>query len=109
LIDEFVALAHEHHFQRAWIEAFFAAMRMDTEKYFYNTYAELEAYMYGSAEVVGLMMTTLIGYTGESDEVFLYARRLGEAMQYTNFLRDIGEDRNDHHRVYMPLDRLQAH
>lgn len=109
LVEEFVALAHEHNFQREWIEAFFAAMRMDTEKSVYATYAELETYMYGSAEVVGLMMTTLIGYTGDADEVFLYARRLGEAMQYTNFLRDIAEDRNDHQRFYIPLDRLQAH
>jgi phytoene synthase len=55
------------------------------------------------------MMTQMIGYEGDRDEVFAYAKKLGEAMQYTNFLRDVAEDRNDHQRVYMPLERLQEH
>ena len=55
------------------------------------------------------MMTELIGYQGDKNVVYMCAKKLGEAMQYTNFLRDIAEDRNDHQRVYIPLDRLQLH
>jgi phytoene/squalene synthetase len=66
--------------------------------------------MYGSAEVVGLMMCKLIGYESEQEaEVFRTACLLGEAMQYTNFLRDIQEDYVEHGRIYMPLERLQQH
>ncbi len=106
LIEEFVALAHAHDFAWAWIEAFFDAMRLDTEKSTYATYEELQIYMYGSAEVIWLMMTQLIGYQGDKEVVYSSAKQLGEAMQYTNFLRDITEDRNDHARIYIPLERL---
>ena len=106
LITAFVSLAHEHNFERERIEAFFAAMRLDTEKSIYATYEELQIYMYGSAEVIWLMMTELIGYEGDKHIVYSLAKQLGEAMQYTNFLRDIAEDRTDHKRIYIPLERL---
>jgi 15-cis-phytoene synthase len=102
LITEFVTLAKKYTFERSRIEAFFDAMRMDTHSDRYETYEQLQTYMYGSAEVIGLMMTQLIGYKGEKEQVFWYAKKLGEAMQYTNFLRDVCEDRRDHGRVYMP-------
>jgi phytoene synthase len=64
--------------------------------------------MYGSAEVVGLMMTKIIGYDGTKEwEVLRTACLLGEAMQYTNFLRDVLEDFVVHGRIYMPADRLK--
>jgi len=52
------------------------------------------------------MMTQLIGYEGDTEVVYSFAKQLGEAMQYTNFLRDIAEDRNDHKRIYIPQERL---
>ncbi len=60
LIREFIAIAKEHDFERSWIEAFFDAMRADLSVMRYETYAQLQEYMYGSAEVIGLMMTQLI-------------------------------------------------
>ena len=63
--------------------------------------------MVGSAEVVGLMMCQIIGYPPHDQEkTFYHARKLGEAMQYTNFLRDIKEDRVERQRIYIPQDRL---
>lgn len=109
LILWFVTVAKEHNFAREWIEAFFDAMRMDTAVTVYTTYAQLQQYMYGSAEVIWLMMTELIGYTWEKKHVYASAKKLGEAMQYTNFLRDVFEDRQDHQRIYMPLERLFLH
>lgn len=106
LITEFIYVAKEFHFERERIESFFEAMRMDTYIDRYTTYEQLQTYMYGSAEVIGLMMTQLIGYQEDKERVFSYAKQLGEAMQYTNFLRDVREDRLDHGRLYMPWDRL---
>ncbi len=53
--------------------------------------------MYGSASVVGLMMCHLIGFTDPKYEkkAKSYATELGNAMQLTNFLRDVREDYED--------------
>jgi 15-cis-phytoene synthase len=86
------------------ITAFMASMKMDTSVFRYPTYADLEAYTYGSAAVVGLMMCRIVGVQDErSDE---HARALGVAMQLSNFLRDIREDwlRG---RVYLPLEDMK--
>ena len=86
-------------------EAFLKSMFQDEAKYSYANYAELEDYMYGSAGVIGLMVTRVVGYS--SDDAFEYAKKLGYAFQLTNFLRDIREDYEDLHRVYMPVDELR--
>lgn len=85
-------------------KAFLKSMFMDEEKFVYKNYAELEKYMYGSAGVIGLMITRIIGYS--SEDAFQYAVKLGYAFQITNFLRDIKEDFQELGRIYMPLDEL---
>jgi len=103
-------LFHAHDIPLKRAEVFFAAMHADLEKKVYRTYEELQQYMHGSAEVVGLMMCKLIGYDPEQEqEVFRTAKLLWEAMQYTNFLRDIVEDSLEFDRLYIPEDRLVAH
>ncbi len=98
---------HRYKIPYQYSEDFLAAMTLDLEKSEYATYAELESYMYGSAAVVGLMMSHVIGF---SDERALdHAKQLGYAMQLTNFLRDIDEDFIQRGRVYMPRDELAAH
>lgn len=69
-------------------------MLADTEKNRYDTYAELQEYMYGSAMVVGEMMCYVVR-TEDIQMALPYAKALGEAMQLTNFLRDIREDYKD--------------
>lgn len=86
-------------------DAFFEAMLMDTLTFRYETYADLMTYMYGSAAVVGRMLTYIIG--SSSPEAFPYADDLGYAMQLTNFLRDINEDLQDRGRIYLPLEDLR--
>lgn len=71
----------------------------------YETYDELRQYMRGSAESVGVMLTYIFGYT--EPQAFIYARKLGEAMQLTNFLRDIKEDYFDRNRIYIPREYMQ--
>ncbi|MBK8464562.1 MAG: phytoene/squalene synthase family protein [Chloracidobacterium sp.] len=85
-------------------EAFLRSMFMDEEKASYANYAELEEYMYGSAGVIGLMVTRVVGFSSEA--AFPHALKLGYAFQLTNFLRDIKEDFFDLGRVYMPQDEL---
>ena len=89
------------------IEVFIDAMRTDIGKSRYETYDELESYMRGSAAAVGVMMT-LIMETDNDEAALPKARRLGEAFQLTNFLRDVGEDIADRDRIYLPQSTLDA-
>ena len=86
-------------------EAFLRSMFMDEERDRYENYAELEAYMYGSAGVIGLMVTRIVGYSSEA--AFPHALKLGYAFQLTNFLRDIREDYEELGRVYVPQDEMR--
>lgn len=86
-------------------EAFLSAMIQDTHQSEYANYAELEGYMYGSAAVIGLMMSHLIGFSG-GETTLRRAEKLGYAMQLTNFLRDVDEDFQQRGRVYLPADEL---
>ncbi|MCX6367513.1 MAG: phytoene/squalene synthase family protein [Armatimonadetes bacterium] len=96
---------HRYQIPYDYSETFLAAMFRDLSDTRYASYAELESYMYGSAAVVGLMMSHVIGF---ADPVALeYAQKLGYAMQLTNFLRDIDEDFQQRGRIYLPLDELQ--
>ncbi|MFF0557850.1 phytoene/squalene synthase family protein [Streptomyces sp. NPDC004266] len=87
---------------------FLASMRSDLWVEEYPTYADLRAYMHGSAAVIGLQMTAVLGTVVPRAEAEPYAAALGVAFQLTNFLRDVGEDL-DRGRVYLPLDLLAAH
>ena len=87
----------------ATFEAFLDSMAMDLAAGGYATYADLERYMYGSAAVIGLQMLPLLEPLDHRAE--LPARRLGEAFQLTNFLRDVAEDLR-RGRVYLPEEDL---
>jgi phytoene synthase len=84
-------------------EAFLAAMAQDLMQSRYATYEDLRTYMYGSAAAVGLMMSYIIGF---EDGALPHAIALGEAMQMTNFLRDIREDYDERGRIYLPQEDL---
>ena len=81
---------HEHGIPFDYSTSFLDAMVMDTWKTDYETYQDLEGYMYGSAAIIGLMMSHLVGF--ENQQTLEHAKSLGYAMQLTNFLRDIDED-----------------
>lgn len=103
IVQEFCALAKEHAFDQEWIVAFLDAMEADTHKKQYSTFAELENYMFGSAEVIGLMMARLMGLPKEA---YTTARLQGKAMQLINFIRDIREDL-DLGRTYIPAEDMK--
>ncbi|MFF7866896.1 phytoene/squalene synthase family protein [Streptomyces qaidamensis] len=87
---------------------FLASMRADLTVADYPTYADLRAYMHGSAAVIGLQMLPVLGTVVPREEAAPHAAALGVAFQLTNFLRDVGEDL-DRGRVYLPADLLAAH
>lgn len=103
VIREFVELAKRKHFEWEWIEGFWKAMRLDLTKKTYTSFSELEEYIYGSAEVIGLMMARILDLPKAADHT---ARLQGKAMQLINFIRDVDEDM-DLARVYIPQDTLR--
>jgi len=99
IIDRFVELSRRRGFDPAWIEAFLRSMELDLFKREYNKLEETLEYIYGSAEVIGLFMSQIMGLPTEAHHS---ARMLGRAMQYINFIRDIDEDVKLGRR-YLPL------
>ena len=76
------------------VNAFLTSMRYDLEKKEYKTKLEVDQYIYGSADVVGLMCLKVFcnGDQEKFDELVTPAMKLGSAFQKVNFLRDLRED-----------------
>ena len=68
---------------------FLRSMAMDLTVTTYETYADLQRYMDGSAAVIGEMMLPILE-PSDLDAALPHARDLGDAFQLTNFLRDVG-------------------
>lgn len=88
---------------------FLDAMRMDLTVSRYDTFDDLQQYMWGSAGVIGLQMLPILGRASEAtawDEIEPHAVDLGIAFQLTNFIRDIAEDL-DRGRIYLPGEDLR--
>ena len=80
------------------------SMRADLYKETYETVEDYENYIYGSADVVGLMCLKVFvgGNQKMYDELEYSAKKLGSAFQKVNFLRDIKNDLDNLHRSYFP-------
>ncbi|BBJ28645.1 phytoene/squalene synthase family protein [Athalassotoga saccharophila] len=102
IINDFIQLSFEKKFNPDWIEAFFKSMEMDIFKKKYSTISETLDYIYGSAEVIGLFMARIMDLDEDS---FYYAKMLGRAFQYINFVRDIDEDKKLGRR-YLPIENF---
>ena len=103
ILHSFQKVVHEYGISREYIEAFLHSMEMDLTRKKYNK-KEISEYIYGSAEVIGLMCLKVFHNNSEKDfEALVYpARKLGEAFQKVNFLRDIRADYLDKGRIYFP-------
>lgn len=87
------------------VRAFFSSMRRDTTQTDYSA-DDLGAYIYGSAEVIGLMCLDIFLREHDPSEqerrtMEEGARALGSAFQKVNFLRDLGEDSRELGRAYL--------
>ena len=105
VIDSFVRLLNNKNFDPKWVDSFLQSMEMDITKTKYKTRKETLDYIYGSAEVIGLMMSNIMDLPKKSH---YYAKILGRAMQYINFIRDIAEDIKLG-RIYFPSEELKKY
>ncbi|MCX5788853.1 MAG: presqualene diphosphate synthase HpnD [Elusimicrobia bacterium] len=79
---------------------------LDLKRKRYETFEELEQYLYGVAVTVGLLCVRIFGYERTSPEdIREYARNMGYAVQLTNILRDVGADL-ELGRIYLPQAEL---
>lgn len=99
----FVKVLKENNIQNKWIEALFSSMQMDLERRKYISINETLEYVYGVAEVIGLMMCQILEIDAKAHK---YAMALGRAAQWINFIRDISEDYSNG-RVYFPENDLK--
>ncbi len=101
IIDSFQMAVHKYNIDRELIDAFLLSMEMDLSHEVYSPEL-LKTYIYGSAEVVGLMCLRVFYYNEPEkyDQLVAPARKLGEAFQKVNFLRDIRNDFNGKGRIY---------
>lgn len=103
VLHSFQWAVNEYGIGRDLIQSFFDSMLMDLRPTRHNN-STYEEYIFGSAEVVGLMCLQIF-YRNEPEkfeELKKYARKLGEAFQKVNFLRDIEADLAERDRVYFP-------
>ncbi len=103
ILNSFQKTVNEFNIDHDLIEAFFHSMEMDLSKNIYNC-DKYKEYIYGSAEVVGLMC--LFVFCEGDKEMYQQlkpaAQALGSAFQKVNFLRDVKADYEDLNRVYFP-------
>lgn len=103
VLNSFQHVVRTFRIERELVEAFLDSMEMDLTESTYDT-KRYDQYIYGSAEVVGLMCLRVFceGNDAEYQRLKASARRLGAAFQKINFLRDIKSDHEDRGRVYFP-------
>lgn len=103
ILHSFQMAANQFGISNDLIEPFFQSMEedLDTNSHDEKSYNE---YIYGSAEVVGLMCLKIFckGNQKQYNELLPFARSLGAAFQKVNFLRDIKSDVEERGRVYFP-------
>ena len=104
IINSFQHTVNKYSIPKDLINSFLDSMKMDLEKKEYNSVEEYKKYIYGSADVVGLMCLKVFVKGSESSfsELSPFAISLGSAFQKVNFLRDLKDDSNVLNRVYFP-------
>lgn len=104
ILNSFQDTYHKYNIDRHLVDAFMDSMRLDLYKKDYLTEDEYRNYIYGSADVVGLMCLKVFvkGDDVKYNELKDSAMRLGSAFQKVNFLRDLKADFEDLSRTYFP-------
>ena len=104
ILNSFQATVHKYQIDQGLIDSFMRSMRWDLDKKVYATEADYKAYIYGSADVVGLMCLKVFvnGNQEKYEELRPAAMALGSAFQKVNFLRDLKDDFQELNRTYFP-------
>lgn len=103
VLHAFQLIVNKYRIPQEYIEAFLESMEMDLDFHTYND-SKYQKYIYGSAEVVGLMCLKVFceGNEEQFEKLKEPACKLGAAFQKVNFLRDIKSDFEERGRVYFP-------
>ncbi len=103
ILNAFQHTAYKHSIPRELVNSFLKSMRTDLNKSIYDR-AEYDEYIYGSADVVGLMCLKVFvkGDDKRYDALKSAAMRLGSGFQKVNFLRDLKDDNELLNRNYFP-------
>ena len=103
ILNSFQKVYHKYNFEPHLVESFFKSMEMDLHKKNYTAKSYNE-YIYGSAEVVGLMCLKVFvkGDNKKYQDLKSSAMKLGAAFQKVNFLRDLKYDNDNLGRTYFP-------
>lgn len=109
ILNSFQHTYHKFNIDKDLVDAFMNSMRMDLHKTKYLTEEEFKAYIYGSADVVGLMCLKVFvkGDSKKYNELKETAMALGSAFQKVNFLRDLKADFEGLNRTYFPNTDLK--
>ena len=104
ILNSFQKTVHKYNIDRDLINSFLKSMEQDLKKKKYESLQEYKEYIYGSADVVGLMCLKVFvsGRNDDYKKLKPYAMSLGSAFQKVNFLRDIKDDYKKLNRVYFP-------
>ncbi len=103
ILHSFAEVVNKYNIDWDLIDAFLDSMEMDITESSYDR-VNYDKYVYGSAEVVGLMCLKVFleGDQNKYDELSYSAKMLGAAFQKVNFLRDIKSDLDERGRIYLP-------
>ena len=104
ILNSFQNTVHKYNIDRDLINSFLKSMEQDLKKKKYESLQEYNEYIYGSADVVGLMCLKVFvsGRNDDYKKLKPYAMSLGSAFQKVNFLRDINDDYKKLNRIYFP-------
>ena len=104
ILNSFQHTVNKFEIDTNLIKAFMRSMRWDLDKKIYDNQKDYEKYIYGSADVVGLMCLKVFVKGNESQYKSLRpaAMSLGSAFQKVNFLRDLKDDYQELNRTYFP-------
>ncbi|MGJ8593884.1 MAG: phytoene/squalene synthase family protein [Aquaticitalea sp.] len=104
ILNSFQKTYHQYNIDRHLVDSFMKSMRTDLHKNTYLTDEEYRQYIYGSADVVGLMCLKVFvkGDSEKYESLKDSAMSLGSAFQKVNFLRDLKADYEDLSRTYFP-------
>ena len=104
ILNSFQHTFHKYSIDRDLVDSFMKSMRMDLKKKKYSSVKEYKEYIYGSADVVGLMCLKVFvqGNQEQYKKLKKNAMKLGSAFQKVNFLRDIKADQQNLKRSYFP-------
>jgi len=104
VLQSFQVTVKKYRIPDEHIRAFLNSMKCDLEKTEYSSKSEIEEYIYGSADVVGLMCLKVfcLNNTELYNELEIPAMKLGSAFQKVNFLRDLKTDVQYLGRRYFP-------